>query len=327
MDILTHMFFTYLINFGIGSLKYNEYAMVFGIALGMIPDLDVLMFPLGWKYSSARHRGASHSVFFIIIASIILAAIFAPIIKVDFLALCAIGMISGLSHISLDAITTIGIPVFWPFSKRELHLDLERAINPYFMGISVFLIFFLFQLRAISYNYTIFLQIIGVLTTSIILYYFVKLTLKIHLQIKFSTPNFRVNALPTAGLFKWFLVAKKSDGSNMKIKYCRFNLLARIKPKFRFFSCLFSNKTEPPLDSKEKVLSYSFNLKEVNDFIRKFKYPLAHVLEKKIDNSWTVFWFPLELMSLNRVIAIRVDLDRNGGYKSKHAFFWKYAEI
>jgi membrane-bound metal-dependent hydrolase YbcI (DUF457 family) len=327
MDILTHMFFAYLINFGIGSLKYNEYAMVFGIALGMIPDIDVLWFPLGWKYSSARHRGGSHSVTFIIIATIVLAAIFAPIIHVDFLALCLIGIISGLSHISLDAITTIGIPVFWPFSKHEIHLDLERAINPYFMGISVFFIFFLFQLRAIRYNYTIFLQLIALITISIFLYFLAKLILKIYIHIAFSTPSFKVKALPTAGLYKWLLVAKSVNNEIMRLKYCKYNLLDRHPPKFRIFSCNYNNNTEPPLDSAEKVKSYSFHLKEVNDFIKKFKYPLAQVLKKHKGQGWTVLWFPLELMSLNRVIAIRIDLDINGSYKTKHAFFWKYSKI
>ena len=121
MDIFTHMFFSYLINFGIGSLKYNEYAMVFGILMGVISDFDILWFPVGRKFSIARHRGISHSVLFIAVATVILAAITAPIIHVDFIVLCLIGLISGLSHICLDVLTTIGIPVFWPFTKREPH--------------------------------------------------------------------------------------------------------------------------------------------------------------------------------------------------------------
>ena len=82
MDIFTHMFFSYLINFGIGSLKYNEYAMVFGIALGMLPDFDILWYPLGKKIPIAKHRGISHSILFIFIATIILSVIFAPIMSV-----------------------------------------------------------------------------------------------------------------------------------------------------------------------------------------------------------------------------------------------------
>ncbi len=327
MDIFTHMFFTYLINFGIGTLKYNEYAMVFGIVLGVIPDFDVLWFPIGWRYSIARHRGISHSIFFICIVTVVLAAILAPIINVNFFVLCLIGIISGLSHICLDVLTTIGIPVFWPFSKRELHLDLERAINPYFMGINIFLIIFLFQLRVVRFNYTIFLQLITIITVTIILYYLAKLILKLYIQISYSTYEFKIYALPTAGFFNWFLVGKNFDCGVMRLKYCKYSLLSTSKPKFKYFSCAYENKTKPPLDSTEKVKTYTYNLEEVKKFITKFRYPLAEVLKNRSGHGWTVFWFPLELMSLNRAFAIRVDLETDGGYQTKHAYFWKSTKI
>lgn len=327
MDIFTHMFFTYLINFGIGSLKFNEYAMVFGIAIGVIPDFDILWFPIGQRYSIARHRGISHSIFFIVIATIVLAAIFAPIIRVNFFALCLIGIISGLGHICLDMLTTIGIPVFWPFSKRELHLDLERAINPYFMGISIFFIFFLFQLRVIKFDYPIFLIIITIITVTIILYYIAKLILKIYIQVSFSSPIYKIHALPTAGFYKWFLVGKNVQEEVMKLKYCRYNLLDKYQPKFRYFSCTCSERIKPPLDNMEKAKTYTYHLKEVKKFIEKFKYPIAEVLKDPAKKDWTVFWFPLELMSLDRAFAIRVDLNANGNYKTKHAYFWKYSKI
>jgi inner membrane protein len=327
MDIFTHMFFAYLINFGIGTLKYNEYAMVFGIALGVISDFDVLWYPIGLRYSIARHRGISHSITFIVIATIILAAIFAPIINVDFFVLCLIGILSGLSHLCLDVLTTIGIPVFWPFSKSEVHLDLERAINPYFLGISIFLIIFLFQLRAIRFNYQIYLQLITIITASIIFYYIAKLILKLYMQISYSTPEFKIRGLPTAGLFKWFLVGRKIEDGNIRLKYCKYNLLSGHKPKFWFFSHSASNNARPPLDSIEKAKAYTFNLKEVKKFIAKFKYPLAEVLSGQAGRKWTVYWFPLELMGLNRAFAIKIELDADGKYSTKHAYFWKFDKI
>jgi inner membrane protein len=310
-----------------GTLKFSEFAMVFGIVMGAIPDVDIISYPIGKKYPIWRHRGGSHSIFFIVVASIILAIIFAPIIKVDLLILIMIGIISGLGHICLDTVTTIGIPLFWPFSKKEVHLDLERAINPYFMGISLFLIFFLFQLRAINFNYQIYLTLINIIFISILIYYFSKLLLKLTIQYKFSTPTFKIIAIPTAGIFKWYLVGKKIDKGTIRLKYCRYNILKRLLPKFRYFSCNCSKNISPPLDNDEKAKTYTYNLKEVRSFIRRFKYPLAEVVENNTGHHWTVFWFPLELMGLNRAMAIRVDIDQNGDYKTKHSFFRKYSNI
>jgi inner membrane protein len=327
MDIFTHWFFSYLVNFGFQTLRYNEYAMVFGIVIGVIPDFDVLLYPVGKRYPIWRHRGASHSIFFIAIETIILAFIFAPIIDVWVIALIAIGMISGLGHICLDVLTTIGIPVFWPFSKREVHLDLERAINPYFMGLSIFFIIFLFQLREIKFHYSTYLLLINAIGISIVLYYLFKLMLKIYIQKRFSTHEFKIKALPTAGFFKWYLVGKKFEGDLLRLKYCRYYMLNRELPKFRFFNCNCKLQAKSPLDSKEKVKSYTYNLKEVKSFIMKFKYPLAEVVENYNEQHWTVFWFPLELMGLNRAMAIQVDVDLNGKYTTKHAYFRKYSDI
>lgn len=327
MDIFTHMFFTYLINFGIGSLQFNEYAMVFGIVMGVLPDFDVLWFPIGRRYSIARHRGGSHSIFFIILVTLILAAIMSPIIRVDFFALVLIGIISGLSHICLDVLTTIGIPVFWPLSKREVHLDLERAINPYFMAISIFFIFVLFQLRAIKFDYTIYLQLVTIIILAIILYYIAKMILKLYCQTSFSTQKFRIQALPTAGFFKWFLVGTNQKKNVMRTKYTRYNLFDKFEPRFKYFSCVYSKNLVPPLDNIEEAKTYSFHIKEVKKFIEKFKYPIAEVLENTEGHDWTVFWFPLELMGLNRAFAMRIDLNADGNYNAKHAFFLKFKNI
>ena len=326
MDIFTHMFFTYLINFGIGTLRFNEYAMVFGIMIGILPDFDVIWFPLGWKYPIARHRGISHSIVFIMISTMVLAAFVGPIIGVNYIVLCVIGFISGLSHICFDALTTIGIPAFWPFSKRELGLGLERAINPNFKAVSIFFIIFLFYLRGIGFDYAIYLQIINIIFISIILYYLAKFILKAHLKFTYSTPYFKLRALPTAGLFKWFLVAKRAHNKAFTIKYCRYNTLSKYRPRFRLFSYSPTAAT-PPLDDKEKVKSYTYNLKKVQSFIKRFKYPLAEVIKNRTGYKWTVFWFPVELMGMNRAMAIRVDLDPDGKYKTKFAFFKKVAKI
>ncbi len=329
MDIFTHMFFTYLINFGIGSLKYNEYAMVFGVVLGILPDFDMLWMPVSWKYPIARHRGLSHSILFLVIVTAVLAAIIGPIINVSFFALFLIGLLSGLGHLCLDVLTTIGIPVFWPFSKREVSLGLERAINPYFIGISIFFIFFLFQLRAIKFDYSIYLLIITVLAAGIILYYLVKLIIKLYIHASHSTPEFKILALPTAGLFKWLLVGRNVKDDIMKLKYGKYNLLSGHLPKFRYFSCICSSDLRAPLNNSEKAKAYTYNLKEVQSFIKKFKYPLAEVVKnrKGASHYWTVFWFPLELIGLNRAMAIRVDLDIDGKYHTKHAFFKKITEM
>jgi hypothetical protein len=51
------------------------------------------------------------------------------------------------------------------------------------------------------------------------------------------------------------------------------------------------------------------------------------VKQDQSGDQWTVFWFPLELMGLNRAMAIQVDINSDGVYKTKNAFFRKYSNI
>jgi len=329
MDIFTHMFFTYLLNFGMQTLKYNEYAMVFGIVIGVIPDFDVLWFPLGKKYPIWRHRGGSHSIFFITIETVILAWIFAPIINVNIFVLILIGIISGGFHILFDICTTIGIPALWPLSNREFHLDLERAINPYVLGISGFLILFLFYLRGIKFNYAIYLILINIILAGIFLYYLSKLILKIYIQRKLSTHDFKFKGIPTAGVFKWFMVGKKVENDILTLKYSKYNIIDSQEPKFKRFECDFNLGQDLPLANLEDAKAYSYNLKEVKSFLGKFKYPLAEVVERKSEKGthWTIFWYPIELLGLDRSIAIQINLTSDGKYSSKYSLFKKISNL
>jgi hypothetical protein len=189
------------------------------------------------------------------------------------------------------------------------------------------MIIFLFQLRAIKFDYSIYLVLINLIIASIIFYYISKLLIKLYIQSKHSTLNFKIKAIPTAGLFKWYLAAKNVDTGKFRLKYCRYNLIKDKTPKFRYFSCDHLVSTKPPLDSTEKAKAYTYNLAEVKSFIAKFKYPLAEVEQNQTGDHWTVFWFPLELMGLNRAMAIQVDIDADGVYKTKNAFFRKYTNI
>jgi hypothetical protein len=146
--------------------------------------------------------------------------------------------------------------------------------------------------------------------------------IKYGLKRKYSTTLNRFDVLPTSGLFVWYLVNKKVKGSKFRIKFAKLNLFKKHGIDFEEQSYRMNENFEPPIDNVEKVKSYTWNLKEVRNYIKKFKYPLVEVTRSEgSGKGWVVFWYPLEIIMMNRTSALRVDLEQDGTYIAKRIFF------
>jgi inner membrane protein len=91
-------------------------------ALALLPDLDVIAFPLGIPYRSwCGHRGFSHSLCFALLAAAGAAAIAAPLLAMPWLVLLGCFFAVLASHSLLDALTNggCGVALFSPFDNRR----------------------------------------------------------------------------------------------------------------------------------------------------------------------------------------------------------------
>ncbi len=90
-----------------------------GIALSMLPDLDVIGFGMGIEYGAAwGHRGASHSLLIAAVCAFLVTAILRPAhFKTAALYLFA----CMASHGILDAFTNggLGAALLWPFDDAR----------------------------------------------------------------------------------------------------------------------------------------------------------------------------------------------------------------
>jgi len=119
---------------GMGRRLGNK-AIVWGAALGTLPDLDILAYP--WLDHIERlewHRGWSHSLFLMVLASPVFGWLVARIhsgkVSIPRAAWTVFGILA--THVLIDVFTVYGTMVFAPFSDYRAGLDNLFIIDPLF---------------------------------------------------------------------------------------------------------------------------------------------------------------------------------------------------
>jgi len=123
-------------------------AMVIGALAGMAPDLDVLI------YSSHDpllflefHRQFTHSLFFIPFGALICALFFYAVLQtkclkatLSFKQVYIFSFLGYATHGLLDACTSYGTQLYWPFSNARIAWDSVSIIDPLFTLPVIFLV-------------------------------------------------------------------------------------------------------------------------------------------------------------------------------------------
>lgn len=124
MDSLTQIVLGAAVGEAVCGKKIGNKAILWGVVAGTIPDLDVLLNPwLGVVEELSWHRSCSHSLFFFILASPLLAALLSKIFpdsRARFRDWFWLFFLGFLTHALLDCCTTWGTQLFWPFSREGI---------------------------------------------------------------------------------------------------------------------------------------------------------------------------------------------------------------
>jgi inner membrane protein len=114
--------------------KLGNRALLWGMLFGTLPDLDVLLSPFfDTARNLAMHRGASHSLLLMVIASFALAPWLAKRWKKNKVSKGLAGAFVFAvwsTHVLLDCFTVYGTSVLWPFSDSRIAFNNLFIIDP-----------------------------------------------------------------------------------------------------------------------------------------------------------------------------------------------------
>jgi len=116
--------------------KIGWKASAWGLFFGTLPDLDVLVSPFLDEVTRLHwHRGISHSIFMMIVATIVLAKPLSRIHRKAGVTTKEAGgfvFLAWSTHVLIDVFTTYGTQILEPFSDRRFALNNFFIIDPLF---------------------------------------------------------------------------------------------------------------------------------------------------------------------------------------------------
>lgn len=134
MDSLTQAALGGMIGEAVLGKKLGNRAILWGLLFGTIPDLDVLVSPL---LDTARrlewHRGPSHSIVVMMLASVLLARPLSRLWRIEKITPLRAGtfvFLAWSTHVLIDCFTVYGTSVLWPFSKARFAFNHIFIIDP-----------------------------------------------------------------------------------------------------------------------------------------------------------------------------------------------------
>lgn len=131
MDPLTHALAGATLAWAATGARLGRRAIVIGAAAALLPDVDVLIRSAADPLLAIEHhRGFTHSLLFVPIGGVLAAMPFAVRTQRRWAAVA--GILAYASHALLDAATTYGTQLFWPFSRYRVGLDVISIIDPIF---------------------------------------------------------------------------------------------------------------------------------------------------------------------------------------------------
>jgi inner membrane protein len=115
--------------------RLGRWAMPIGWGAGMLADIDVFVSSsadplLGWTF----HRSVTHALVFIPVGALLVTLPFllAPSLRPRWKEVYAAAFLGYATHGLLDACTTYGTLLYWPFSRTRVSWDVISIVDPIF---------------------------------------------------------------------------------------------------------------------------------------------------------------------------------------------------
>jgi len=135
MDPVSHAVLGAALAEPVARSKQIVAAVSVGVVAAVAPDADVLIRSSADSLLALEyHRHFTHSLLFVPVGALLCALLAFPFVRrlLPFSACLIISLLGYLSHLLLDACTSYGTLLYWPFSRERVAFDVVSAVDPLF---------------------------------------------------------------------------------------------------------------------------------------------------------------------------------------------------
>ncbi|HMJ88439.1 MAG TPA: metal-dependent hydrolase [Candidatus Acidoferrum sp.] len=138
MDPITHAALGAAVGYALTGRKLGRHGAVLGALAGITPDIDHFVRSAHDPLLYVEfHRYFTHSLAFSVVGALLplLPWLFKQSFRAQFRTLWLCAWTAYLSHCLLDASTTWGTQLYWPFSRERVSWDIVAIVDPLFTGV------------------------------------------------------------------------------------------------------------------------------------------------------------------------------------------------
>jgi membrane-bound metal-dependent hydrolase YbcI (DUF457 family) len=311
VDLFSHILVAYLLTYAIVGAAPQYLAA--GALAGGLPDADALFFPLAKRFPILRHHGITHSLFGVTVVAVA-GAFLAPLLLAgSSLVYFVVMEVGGIAHILQDGFTQFAVPPLAPFSKKQVHLDADRAISLLTLVVSVIGFYVLLDLERNRVAFSVYLATLWVLAAFFIAYFAVRLAGRAAIGRHRALLGEPAAIVPTGNPFSWLLLSETLADGRMRTRWARYQLGRGIVEG--------PVSVEGPIEpvahtgspsSATEALEWSYPLARRASRILESTYHFGEAYEEP-GGTWVAVWYSLEFTMFGRSPGVRVRFPNAGG--------------
>jgi membrane-bound metal-dependent hydrolase YbcI (DUF457 family) len=327
VDLFTHILVAYLVTFGIVGFQPSYLAA--GALAGGLPDADALFFPIARRFPILRHHGITHSltgITIIAVAGAFIAPMLAPGSPWIYFLVMWVG---GLCHVLQDAFTNFSVPPFLPWSKMEVHLDADRAVNFFTLIVSVLSFYLLLGVERNHVPFAWYLFTVYALMAFFAAYFAIRIAGRLRVGARGKALGDYHAVVPTGNPFNWVLLKEEVGDGRVRTTWTRYQFGRGVVDG--------PNTIEAPIqvpphtgspNSADEALSWSYGLARGASRVLASTYHFGEAF-RSAAGEWVAVWYSLEFTAFGRSSGVRVRFPVDGAapevksafYRPKHPAF------
>lgn len=297
MDFFTHLMLGYLTaSWFCGTFSLSDTCVMFGSLVGVIPDLDIFLYPLWKKHPMLGHHGISHTLAFAFVSSTLIFATVSAVSGFPGFRLLVLMYITSLCHPLFDSLTTWGVSLFYPLSKRHIKANIDTAVNP------ILIAFFFVAMFLLVLGYQHHKPFRDVWDASYLLafaycgYFATKALLKLRVSLRPENEGF--TAIATMSPFRWKLAKRSEDRKEIRVVF-------REENGDRTYH-IPKNKVSQ-VEKLDDVVPYTYWHPQMQVYLNVFEFPYYRIKQK--GDAIEISWSTVE-MARNMAITARLENGR-----------------